>query len=135
MKLREVIATATKFLDDVKILVERRTLSVAGLSQVALASIKDDADLVAAVLAKQSVQLFVVRLGDIQATRLKHDALVSIIVDRDFRVGGVAGVHIVVVFTLGLIAKSAAVTDDRARVFVDSQSPAGNVRLMRPLVA
>ena len=74
------------------------------------------------------------RIG-FETARLEDEgAPVAVIVNRDFGVGGVAGVDIGRIVLFDFISKTAAVGDDRRRKFGLAQEGARNVGLMRPLV-
>ena len=87
------------------------------------------------MLAEQLVDLFVGGVIDRQAAGLEDDALIAVVVDGHFRIGGVARIDVLGILAFGLIAQPAAVGDHAVGLAVEAQSPAGDVGLVRALVA
>ena len=84
---------------------------------------------------EQAIKFFVSRPVDAQTASLEDDAFVTITIDGDLSIGRVARVDVLVVFAFGLVTQLATVCQDATGVCVDSQSPAGDVGLVRPLIA
>ena len=93
---------------------------VTDLRNVAFGAVKDHTDFVATLGAKHCVDFFASRFGHVQAASLEHNALVTVIVDRDFGVGRVTCIDIVVIFLFGLIPKPTAVAENRIGVSVQT---------------
>ena len=110
-------------------------MRVAHLHQIPLAAVEHHADLAPRRALEQLVEFLVGPVVDGQSARLEHDALVAVVEDRDLGVRRVAGIHVVRVFAFRLVTQSPAIRDDADRMRRDAQSPAGDVGLVRALIA
>ena len=129
-----IIATG-KPLDFLHVLVVGDAVAVGALDQIAAGAVEDHADFAALGALKQAVQLLIRRIIDRQSAGFEDHAFVPIVVDRDLRVGRVSRIDVAVILAFGLVTQAPAVREDADRMRTDAQPPAGDIGLMRPLVA
>ena len=133
-EVAEMVAAAVERFNRFEILVEDGRVRIARIADVSLGTVEDNADLAAFVL-EERIGFFVVGIVDVQTAGFKDDALLSVVVNGDFRIGGVASVDVVRIFAFRLIAQTSAVSDNGIGVTIQTQAPASDVRLVRSLVA
>ena len=104
-----MFAAAFELLRDFHVLVEDHAVFVRQLHQRAFAAIEYNSHLVAALALEQRVQFFVVAVVDRQATRFKHDALVTVVIKRHFCIACVASIDVARIFAFCLVAQPAAI--------------------------
>ncbi len=83
---------------------------------------------------EKTVQLGVVGIGNVETTSFEDDALIAVVIDRDFGIRGITCVAVARVFLLSLIPKPTTVAHDRVWMRDNAQAPTGNVGLMWSLI-